>query len=329
MTQSQNKLDGISIIRTLAAIAIMLYHIGFGHYYFTQINLSSSVYLFFCISAFLIMYTTEKKNAADFLKRRLIRIVPLYIILTVMTFVASKFVAGFGQDNIGLPELVKSLLFIPYSRSGFKSDVAVRPIVGPAWTLYFDIWFAFIFAVSMKIKHKYRGLTASVICIAFTILGYMLPEESPLGVLLRTGFMLSFVAGIGVFYIWKMLLNYKNTSFSTVWGMIAALFLAFFYVAPEKMLLKILLSVAILMCTLMFTHQKSVPKIFTNFSKISYSFYLAHYFVILIVGKVIDFSQLNIKTMIGIVVVFIVTLMVSFCSYIVVEKKLFNILNRL
>ena len=62
MTPSQHKLDGISIIRTFAAVAIMLYHIGFGHYYLTQINFASGVHLFFCISAFLIMYTSERKT---------------------------------------------------------------------------------------------------------------------------------------------------------------------------------------------------------------------------------------------------------------------------
>lgn len=324
MTPSQHKLDGISIIRTFAAVAIMLYHIGFGHYYLTQINFASGVHLFFCISAFLIMYTTERKKASEFLKKRLIRIIPLYFILTIFTFAASKLVAGFGQDNIGLPELIKSLLFIPYSRSGLKSDFAVRPIVGPAWTLYFDIWFAFIFFVSMKIKHKDRGLIAAALCIASYILGHMLPDSIPPAVLLQTGYMLSFVAGILVYYIWNFVLSHKSTSFSFLWGILAGILMIYFYFAPEKLFLKIILSSAILLLALISTHQKPVPKIFTYFSQISFSFYLLHYYVILITGKVIDYSTLNIKTILGTLGVFVLTLFVSLCSYIVIEKNIFT-----
>lgn len=328
MSKSQQKLDGISIIRTVATIAIMLYHIGFGHYYLKQVNFSFSVHVFFCISAFLIMYTTEHKTAASFLKRRLIRILPLYLLLTVFTFFASKFLSGFGQDNIGVPELIKSLLFIPYSRSGLKSELAVRPIVGPGWTLYYDVWFAFAFAISMKIKHKYRGIIAGCICVALYLFGILLPEEVPVAVLLSNGFVLSFAAGIVVYYVWRGFLQQKTTSVPLIWGMAAVLLLGCLYLLPRNILLQILVSSFILICTLISTAQKPIPKGFTQFSNLSYSFYLLHYYVILIIGKMIDFTQFNGKVILGTVIVFCVTLLISFCSYILIEKKLGNLLNR-
>ena len=54
-----------------------------------------------------------------------------------------------------------------------------------------------------------------------------------------------------------------------------------------------------------------------------------HYYVILIAGKVIDFTKLNVITVLGTFVVFAVTLFISFFSYIIVEKKLGNALNQL
>lgn len=329
MTQTQQKLDGISIIRTLATIAIMLYHIGYGHYYFTQLNLSAGVHLFFCISAFLVMYTTETKTPFLFLKRRLIRIVPLYLLLTIFTFIASKFISGFGQDNVNLTALIKSILFIPYSRSGLKSDLAVRPIVGPAWTLYFDVWFAFIFCVSMKIKHKHRGTIAAFVCIALCVLGELLPEELPLSILLRTRFLLSFVAGIIVFHVWNALLKNKTSAFPIFWGIWAILLLLFFYLVAKNTFIQVVVSSFILICVLISTYQKPVPKIFTYFSKLSFSFYLLHYYVILIVGKVIDFTKLNVYTVLGTLIVLVVTLIISFFSYIIIEKKLGDALNKL
>lgn len=328
MTKSQEKLEGISIIRTVAMIAIMLYHIGYGHNYLKSIHFQSGVHLFFCISAFLIMYTTETKTAGSFLKKRLIRIVPLYVLLTILTFIASKFIGDFSQGNIGVSELIKSILFIPYTRSGLKSASAVRPIVGPGWTLYYDIWFAFIFFISMKIKHKYRGIIAALICIGASIVGRLLPQELPVARLLCTGFLFSFVAGIAVFYIWRLFFQHKSTEFPHIWEAGGILLLILFYCLPGKLFLQIGTAALILICILISTHQRPVAKAFTRFSEISFSFYLLHYYVILVVGKFVDFTQLNLKTILGTAIVFFLALIASICSYVVVEKKLGSVLNR-
>lgn len=322
MIKSKEKLEGISIIRTVSMIAIMLYHIGYGHYYLPNIYLQSSVHLFFCISAFLIMYTTETKTANTFLKNRLIRIVPLYVLLTVFTFIASKFISSFSQGDVGIPELIKSILFIPYERSGLKSDSAVRPIVGPGWTLYFDIWFAFIFFIAMKIKHKHRGIIAALICIGVTVLGMLLPQELPIARLLCTGFLLSFVTGIAVFYLWHFFFQNKKNKYLYIWKVSGMLLLILFYCLPMNLLLQITATPLILVCVLVSTHQRPVAKIFTRFADVSFSFYLLHYYVILVVCKFIDFTQLNLKTILGTVVVFCLALIASICSYVIIEKKM-------
>ena len=329
MVQTQHKLDGISILRTFAMISIMLYHIGYGHYYLTQLNPSAGVFLFFCISAFLVMYTTETKTPSSFLKRRLIRIVPLYLILTIFTFIASKFIRGFGQDNISIAALMKSILFIPYFRSGLKSDLTVRPIVGPAWTLYFDVWFAFIFSISMKVNHKHRGIIAAFLCIALCILGEFLPRDLPLTILLRTRFLLSFASGILVFYVWNAFFLNKTPAFPVFWGIAAILLLIYFYLVARNIFVQVMVSSLILFCVLISTYQKPVPKIFTLFSQLSFSFYLLHYYVILIVGKFIDFTEFNVYTVLGTFLVLFVTLFISFFSNLIIEKKLSNALNRL
>ena len=329
MTKPKERLEGISIIRTVAMIAIMMYHIGYGYNYLKSIRFQSSVHLFFCISAFLIMYTTETKTAGTFLKKRLIRIVPLYVLLTIFTFIASKFIGSFSQGNIGVSELIKSILFIPYTRSGLKSESAVRPIVGPGWTLYFDIWFAFIFFISMKIKHKHRGILAAIMCIGVTILGLLLPQELPVARLLCTGFLLSFVTGIAVFYIWRLFLQHKSTEFPYVWIAAGILLMILFYCLSKKLFMQVALAPLVLICILISTRERPVAKVFTKFSNVSFSFYLLHYYVIIVIGKFVDFTLLNLKTVIGTIVVFCLSLIVSVCSYVVVEKKLGNALNRL
>ena len=180
----------------------------------------------------------------------------------------------------------------------------------------------------MKIKHQHRGILAACIGIALYFLGIFLPKERPLAVLLSNGYILSFSAGIVVYYLWRRFLQHKITSPPVFCGIISILLLVWFYLLPRKIMLQILVSSLVLICTLISTHQKPIPKIFTHFSTISYSFYLTHYYVILILGKFFDFTHLNINTILGIGIVFVSTALISFCSYILVEKKLGNLLNQ-
>lgn len=101
-----------------------------------KIPTGGGVSLFFTISGFLQMYTTQKKQK-HFLVKRLIRIVPLYWIMTIATFVAMLIMPGIALGEASFEEFLKSLFFIPYQRTAMKSADVVRPMVGPGWTLYY------------------------------------------------------------------------------------------------------------------------------------------------------------------------------------------------
>lgn len=328
MIQKENRLDGISILRTVATIGIMLYHVGFGHHYLRSVNFAGGIHIFFCISAFLIMHTTRSKTPANFLKRRLVRILPLYLILTVLTFIAGKFIGDFGQDA-GVPELIKSLLLIPYQRGAIRGDNVIRPIVGSAWTLYYEVWFAFVFCISMKIKQKYRGIIAASVCIAAYIAGLFLPADLTVTRLLRTGFLFDFVAGIAAFYIWDLFLKKIDFRFRFIWALPAAAAIVLFYFGPRYPWLLATEALAILILTLLATYQKPVPKLFNWFSELSYSFYLIHYYAVIVVGFFFDITKLSAKTVIASLLVFLLTLAASYVSYILIEKKLCGALNKL
>lgn len=87
---------------------------------------TGGVSLFFTISGFLLMYTTQKKQKY-FLVKRFIRIVPLYWIMTIATFVAMNVFPSMALGEAGVIELIKSIFFIPYLRPAMKSaDVVDR-----------------------------------------------------------------------------------------------------------------------------------------------------------------------------------------------------------
>ena len=111
-------------------------------------------------------------------------------------------------------------------------------------------------------------------------------------------------------------------------GVIAVLSVLALYLVPTKNYFYPLESFVILTATLLATAQILIPKFVNKFSNLSYSFYLIHYYVILIVGKVLDFTVFSWKTVLGAIVVFGVTLVISICSYQIIEVWLCNILKK-
>jgi peptidoglycan/LPS O-acetylase OafA/YrhL len=90
--------------------------------------LSSGVDLFFVISGFIMVYTCwakfgETGATAMFLRRRIIRIVPLYWMATALAIVI---LISHGQ-GMSLSWVTESFLFYPFS--------AQHPVLSVGWTL--------------------------------------------------------------------------------------------------------------------------------------------------------------------------------------------------
>ena len=104
----EGQIECISILRVVGALGIALYHIGtFNDHIAT---LQAGVSLFFCISAFLMMYTTQKGVSSHYILKRLIRIVPLYWIMTAFTFVAMQVVPSISTGGRDYPIICVNLL---------------------------------------------------------------------------------------------------------------------------------------------------------------------------------------------------------------------------
>ncbi len=320
----------IQLIRFIAAIGVMMSHVGFGDSYLTGIGFSAGVNLFFCISGFLMMYTTQNGVQENFIKKRLIRLLPLYWTLTVLTFAASKIIDGIASSDISFVELVKSMLCIPYSRGGLKTDLVIRPIVGPAWTMGYDVWFLPIFALSMKLSHKWRGAISSAVCIVIVIIGSIAPDN-PIFHFMGRHYWINYVMGILVFYIWKWAENKTEwrKKYLVLWAAISLAGFLFLYIGKKPLDINILVSFVIIVTFLFCFGKKEMPKWILWFGKISFSFYLTHYYVILIMGKFIDFEALNITTCFGTIIAFVLSLVTGYIGYYLFEEKIGNSLKKL
>lgn len=162
----------VQALRALAAISVVLCHFdqvfyiltGRGNEAFPLYFLASGVDLFFVISGFIMVLSSERlfgtPNAAiSFLERRLSRVVPLYWLATLtmlwLTSPAPSWAAISG-----------SLFFVPYVSNMTTGQAA--PILGVGWTLNYEVMFYALFAVSLNFP---RRLAIGMVCIALIALG--------------------------------------------------------------------------------------------------------------------------------------------------------------
>lgn len=164
------RLDAVQILRAVAAGMIVLLHAealfaiqgearGLAMPRFTTLPLGAGVDLFFIISGFIIVYASERLfgaagGAAAFLRRRLLRVVPLYWFALSLRLAVLLAGAAAGQATApGLADVATSYLFIPFDAHGFGPDYPF-PILDLGWTLNYEMMFYVVFAGAMMLARK-------------------------------------------------------------------------------------------------------------------------------------------------------------------------------
>lgn len=160
------RLPNIQILRACAAMMIVIYHCGIEtsrlaemhgqNRLFDENPLGSGVPLFFAISGFIMTVTCVSKfgslsTAIDFMRRRLIRIVPLYWALTTVAACVALVAPNLTKAPPGdYLYYISSYLFCPYMR--LTGDV--RPLATPGWTLNLEMLFYVIFAAALLFPRR-------------------------------------------------------------------------------------------------------------------------------------------------------------------------------
>ncbi|WP_230293026.1 acyltransferase [Croceicoccus sp. Ery5] len=175
----------------LAPVGIEPRHIMFG---------GGGVDLFFVISGFIMVYTTGQSwpSTGNFLLNRVIRIVPLYWLITLAVFaIALAAPSLLSSTEPRLDFLAKSLAFIPY----VKANGAVEPILFLGWTLNYEMFFYLFLGIGLTWKG--RGLVAvALFFVALVILGAILRASAdfadPVARFYTAPILLEFVFGMGI-----------------------------------------------------------------------------------------------------------------------------------
>ncbi len=157
------QLLSVQILRAAAAFAVVICHVGITLNYWGKADLqwplvgAAGVDLFFVISGFIMVALSwdsfaQAGEPIKFFVRRLVRIVPLYWLLTTIYVVGGKY---------DIWRAVGSYLFVWTGEQ--------QPVVGVGWSLNFEMFFYVIFAACMMMPRAVALVSLSAALIAVTL----------------------------------------------------------------------------------------------------------------------------------------------------------------
>lgn len=280
----KGKIDSIQVLRAFAALAVVHFH--------TQFTIGSwhtfgafGVDIFFVISGF-IMAMICAANTRDFLIRRLIRIVPLYWLLTLVFYAALVTHPAFDAEvKRGLPELLKSLFFIPYARY----DGTKFPILVVGWSLNYEMCFYLILSIAIMVSKKRAAITGAILLMVLMFTLDHFPSAAAAD-FYSSPIMLEFVGGIGAFWVYTAMSQKKCAQIRPIFyaiGLFSIGFLAWYegarYYLPTGTRAGLGIPAFFLMLSVVLISKSGKDwnwPLFVLLGDASYALYLTHTFVV-------------------------------------------------
>lgn len=178
-------LDSIQYLRGVAAMLVVLFHVfpqleRMGYRGERPLALSAGVDVFFVISGFVMVYSTARnpdRGGLAFLRDRLVRIAPLYWVLSLVMLALLIVVPSIAQSSrLDTGHVLASFLFVPWMH---PVQHLYYPMLVPGWSLNYEMFFYLIFAGALSIAKGQRGRVVMITCGSLFVLA-LLPIAAPL-----------------------------------------------------------------------------------------------------------------------------------------------------
>jgi exopolysaccharide production protein ExoZ len=187
----------IQYLRALAALGVVIFHASPADNLFMVGN--AGVDIFFVVSGFIMWSITEARptSPAAFLRDRLIRIAPLYWLLTTLLVVGVLFMPNlFPNLKIDLSYVVGSYLFVPMRPPGSTAADPIWPVLVQGWTLNYEMFFYVLFSICLFLRPSLRLAALSLTLLSCVIAGAFYGGSNALVLSFTDPIFLEFLAGI-------------------------------------------------------------------------------------------------------------------------------------
>jgi exopolysaccharide production protein ExoZ len=201
----------IQYMRAIAVLLVIFYHaMSKGKIYsgtsWDWLNFGEAgVDLFFIISGYIMCYATYRKktNIYEFIKARIIRIMPLYWILSTVALLIYLVMPDKINSSGGDTSILNSFSLIP-SSSKF--------LIQNGWTLSYEFFFYIIFSFGLIFSTFKKHLIPVIILTILVILGQLFrPDNVYLG-FMTNSILIEFIMGIAVFNLAQKYSFSRNVS---------------------------------------------------------------------------------------------------------------------
>ncbi|WHX65544.1 acyltransferase [Peribacillus frigoritolerans] len=331
-------LKSIQMIRGIAAILVVLYHIN--NLFLSNFNVhfsygffspgSMGVDVFFVLSGFIMYYIHhsdigKKSKLKNFARKRFIRIYPVYWVVSFFLILLYLAIPSFGESYYRDPTfIIKSLILIPQS---------VQPILGVAWSLTHEVYFYLIFALLIIVNKKYYNLII-ITWVTLTFLNIFIRTDNYFVNFLLNTYNFEFLLGglVAFIVIKKIHFSYKF-SINLALGLFLISWLSnlFFSIDGYRVILWGIPSALLLYGLVIkdLTLTKSPPKFLLFLGDASYSIYLTHIVGILFSVKVVEYLNLESFTIhFFMPLLFLILIVIGCLFHVLIEKPLLKVLHK-
>ena len=352
MTSMPNKspqLKSIQLLRGIAALAVVFHHscLCFWSNGKNQSLLANcapirefgacGVDIFFVISGFIMVAITankpkSKRSIKTFLLHRFIRVAPLYWIYTTVFVGLMFFPFAFTtiKKSFTLSYIIRSYLFIP-APNYFGH---LHPALDQGWTLSYEMFFYAVFAVCLQFNTKQAILIITTLFVGLSILHGSIPQTAPVAFFFTDPIIIEFCLGMfaGWIFTLPVSVNNKWLILTLVASMIAFSFS--FVMHPDvhqRVVFWGLPAVGLVASLSLLDKNSSIKKwnkLLLSAGDCSYSIYLTHAFLLLLVGMLLKRVSLSPPLAdIALILTFFATSIPGFLSYSLVERPLTKFLS--
>lgn len=349
-----NKMYLIQVFRGISAILVLLFHLT--EIFRTRTNYvylgglfnqgNSGVDFFFVLSGFIIYFAHNKdignpKKIKKYILKRFIRIYPTYWVALLIVMPIYLFITTIGDESSrNLISIIRAFTLIPLTNAN-------APFIVVAWSMSFEVLFYCLFGIIIILKPKISYILLTIWIIS-TIL-FSINMQYPLGLpnnyilnFLFSPFVLEFLTGCLIGYLVTCKFINKHGIIIMTVGIILYISICFFQQkyftvidlsSIRQLIYGLPFAFIIAGAAIIDIHNNSRIIMFFSFlGDASYSIYLTHYPIILILFKLA--FEIKISNYIGIFLTatfsVIFTIIFGCIFHLIIEKPIIQLFrNRL